>query len=170
MRRIFFPLLAGILLLTVQTTLMLSLPIHRIRPDLTLIFVQWLAFSYLPLPGGFLAFCLGYLLDLFSGNSFGLYTFSRTLLFYALYRFKDHFYLEGFVSQSFLAFISALLEGILLIILIAVFNPHPLPSFYISWFWILLPQSFFTGLISPLLLPLFDKGSAYLLQNNSKVL
>jgi rod shape-determining protein MreD len=164
MRRIALPFLTGILLLTVQTTLLLSLPIHRIRPDLMLIFTLWLVFSYPPLSGGLLAFSLGYLLDLFSGNTFGLYTFSRAALFFALYCFRDHFYLEGFFPQSFLVFISALLEGLLLIILIAIFNPHLLLSYYVSWAKVLLLQSFFTGLISPLLFLLFDKGSAYLLQ------
>jgi rod shape-determining protein MreD len=166
MRRIALPFLFGILLLTVQATLLLSLPIHRIRPDLLLIFTLWLSFSYPPVSGGILAFSMGYLLDLFSGNSFGLYTFSRTLLFYIIYCFKDHFYLEGLVSQLFLVFVSGLLEGLLLMILLFTLSPYPFQFFYASWATVLLPQSAVSGLIAPLLFSLFDKGSVYFLRRN----
>jgi rod shape-determining protein MreD len=163
MRRLTLPLLTGILLLTIQTTVLLALPIHRIRPDLMLILTLWLVFSYPPLSGGILVFVLGYLLDVFSGNSFGLYPFSRVLLFYVLYHFKDHFYLEGVVSQFFLTFISALVEGLFLTVLLVIFNPHPLQTFYGTWATVLLPQALFTGLISPLFFSLFERGAAYML-------
>src|SRR3990172_1430702 len=166
MRRIALPFLFGILLLTVQATLLLSLPIHRIRPDLLLIFTLWLSFSYPPVSGGILAFSMGYLLDFFSGNSFGFYTFSRTLLFYTIYCFKDHFYLEGLVSQLLLVFISGLLEGLLLMILLFTINPYPFQFFHVSWATVLLPQSAISGFIAPLLFSLFDKGSVYFLRRN----
>jgi rod shape-determining protein MreD len=165
MKRMILPFLAGVLLLTAQATVLLALPIHRIRPDLMLIFTLWIIFSFPPLSGGILVFALGYLLDLFSGNSFGLYTFSRILLFCVLYRFKDHFYLEGFVSQFFLVFISAFLEGLLLTVFLVILNPYPLRAFYGTWAAVLLPQAVFTGLISPLFFSLFEKGSAYILQD-----
>ena len=115
MKRILLFILLGILVLTLQTTLLRFFPIQRIRPDFMLIFTLYLGFSFPPIPGAILAFFLGYFVDLFSGNTFGLYTFSRPLLFYGAYLFKSKFYLEGFSSQFIFVFLLAFLEG----------SPHP---------------------------------------------
>ena len=70
MRRIVFPLLLGIVFLTLQTTLLTSLPIQRIRPDIILILILYLGLFYPPISGGILALFMGFLMDLFSGNVF----------------------------------------------------------------------------------------------------
>ncbi len=159
MKRILLLLLLGILLLTVQTTLLRSVPIQRVRPDFMLIFTLFLAFSVSPLPGGILAFLMGYLVDLFSGNTFGLYTFSRPLLFYVAYLFKSKFYVEGFSSQFIFVFLTACLEGVFVLILFTLLNPEPVFQRYPSVLLSLMPQSTFTALITPLFFPLFQKVS-----------
>jgi rod shape-determining protein MreD len=162
MRRIVFPLFLGILFLTLQTTLLRSLPVQRIRPDIVLILTLYLGFSYPLISGGILAFFMGYLMDLFSGNVLGLYTFSRPLIFYIAQLFKGRFYLEGFLSQFLFVFLSALVEGLLILILLNGLNPNPLGNLYPMLFTVLLPQSFFTGLITPILFFLLNKGSLLL--------
>ena len=107
MKRILLLFILGILFLTFQTTFLGFIPIQRIRPDFMLIFTLYLGFSSPPVPGAILAFFMGYLVDLFSGNTFGLYTFSRPLLFYGAYLFKSKFYVEGFSSQFIFVFLSA---------------------------------------------------------------
>jgi rod shape-determining protein MreD len=156
------PLLAGILFLVLQTTLLSCSPIQRVRPDLLLIFTLYLAFLFPPIFGGFLAFLMGYLMDLFSGNTLGFYTVSRPLVFLAAQFFKERFYLEGFSFQSLFAFIFSLLEGILVFVLMSAVRPLPLGSLYPLFFHFLLPQSFFTGLVTPLLFFVFQKGSSLL--------
>jgi rod shape-determining protein MreD len=162
MRRVVLPLFLGVLFLTLQTTLLMSLPIQRIRPDIALIFILYLGLSYPPISGGILAFFMGYLMDLFSGNVLGLYTLSRPLIFYIAQVFKDRFYLEGFLSQFLFVFLSALAEGFLLLILLNGLNPNPLGNLYPLLFTVLLPQSFSTGLVTPILFSLFRKGSLFL--------
>lgn len=162
MKRIILPLLAGILFLILQTTLFSSFPVQRIRPDILLIFTLYLAFLFPPISGGILAFLMGYLMDLFSGNTLGFYTFSRPLVFLAAQFFKERFYLEGFSFQSLFAFIFSLLEGILISILMNAVQPIPLGNLYPLFFTFLLPQSFFTGLATPLLFFVFQKGSSLL--------
>jgi rod shape-determining protein MreD len=162
MKRVVLPLLAGILFLILQTTLLSSFPTQRIRPDILLIFTLYLAFLFPPIFGGILAFFLGYLMDLFSGNTLGLYTFSRPLVFLAAQFFKERFYLEGFSFQFLFAFIFGLLEGILIFMLMVVLQPIPVGNLYPLLFTFLLPQSFFTGLVSPLLFFVFQKGSSLL--------
>jgi hypothetical protein len=52
-----------------------------------------------------------------------------------------------------------MVEGLLILILLNGFNPSPLANLYPLLFTYLLPQSFFTGLITPILFSLFNKGS-----------
>ena len=115
MRRFFLLLVAGILLLIVQTTWLSLFPVQRMRPDLLLIFTLYLAFLFPPFLGGILAFFTGYLMDLFSGNTLGLYAFSRTLVFFATQFLKERFYLEGFSFQFLFAFAFSFVEGGLLL-------------------------------------------------------
>jgi rod shape-determining protein MreD len=158
MSRIVLPLFLGVLFLTLQTTLLTSFSIQRIRPDIVLILLLYLGLSYPMVSGGILAFVLGYLMDLFSGNPFGLYTFCRPFIFCVVYLLKDRFYLEGFLSQFLLAVSLALVEGFLILILLNGLNPKPIGHLYPLFVTVLLPQSFCTGLITPALFSFFKKG------------
>lgn len=158
MKRIILPFLVGIFFLILQTTLLSSFPIQRFRPDILLIFTLYLAFLFPPIFGGILAFFMGYLIDLFSGNALGLYTFSRPLVFFAAQFFKERFYLEGFFSQFLFAFTFGLLEGALIFMLMSTLQAVSLLSLYPLFFNFLLPQSFSTGLVTPFLFLLFRKG------------
>ncbi len=165
MKRFALPLFAGVLFLIMQTTLLSFLPIQRIRPDILLIFTLYLTFLLPPISGGILAMCLGYLMDLFSGNALGFYTFTRPLLFFAAHFFKEQFYLEGFSSQFLFAFAFGLLEGFLIFVLLNALQPVSLGTLSPALFTFLLPQSFFTGLITPILFYLFQKvASPFFLQ------
>jgi rod shape-determining protein MreD len=127
------------------------LPIQRIRPDIILVLVLYWGFTLPPVSGGIHALFLGYLMDLFSGNSFGLYTFTRPLLFYLAQLFRGRFYLESLISQSLFVFIFALVEGLLILTLLAALNPAPLGNLYSPFFTFFLPQSFLTGMVTPVL-------------------
>ncbi len=163
MKRFVPLLLAGILLLILQTTWLSFFPIQRIRPDLLLIFTLYMAFVFPPFLGGILAFLMGYLMDLFSGNTLGLYAFSRTLAFFATQFLKERFYLEGFSFQFLFAFAFSILEGGFLLVLINGLEPVSFKNLYLSLLTFLLPQSFCTGLAALLLFPLFQKGTSLLL-------
>jgi len=151
MKRNAILLLLGILFLTFQTTLLSYHPIQRIRPDIILVLILYWGFTLPPVSGGIHALFLGYLMDLFSGNSFGLYTFTRPLLFYLAQLFKGRLYLESFPSQSLFVFVFALFEGLLILTLLAALNPAPLGNLYPPFFTFFLPQSFLTGMITPVL-------------------
>ncbi len=168
MKRVFLPFLVGILFLILQTTLLSSFPIQRIRPDILLIFTLYLAFSSSPILGGVLVFFMGYLMDLFSGNVMGFYTFSRPLVFFAAQFFKERFYLEGFYSRFLFAFIYSMLEGFLIFILMNAFYSTPLGNLYPLLVTFLLPQSLFTALVTPPLFFLFQQGSSFLFRQPEK--
>jgi len=168
MKRVIPPLLGGIFFLILQTTVLSSFPIQRVRPDILLIFTLYLAFLFPPIFGGILAFFIGYLMDLYSGNTLGFYTFSRPLIFFAAQFFKERFYLEEFSFQFLFAFIFGMLEGILILILMNALQPVSLGNLYPLLFTFLLPQSFFTGLATPPLFFLFQKGSSLLFHQPEK--
>ncbi len=168
MKRIVLPLLVGILFLVVQVTLLPFFPIQRVRPDLLLILTLFLAFLFPPISGGILAFCMGYLLDLFSGNALGFYALSRSLVFFTAHFFKGRIYLEGFYSQFLFAFMFSIVEGILILILMNALQFVPFGKLYPLFFTFHLPQSFFTGLVTPLFFLLFKKGSLLLFRQPEK--
>jgi len=162
MKRFLYPFLTGLLLLTFQATLLPAFTIHHVQPDVVLILILFLGFSYPTVLGGLVAFSLGFLLDLFSGNAFGLYTFTRPLIFFVAQLLRSHFYWKGVSFQFLFVFIFALLEGGLILLLVSGLNPSPFRNLYSSVIVDLLPQSIVTGLITPLLFPLFEKGSVVL--------
>jgi rod shape-determining protein MreD len=164
MKRNAILLLLGILFVTLQTTLLSYLPIRRIRPDIILVLILYWGFTLPTVSGGIHSLFLGYLMDLFSGNSLGLYTFTRPLLFYLAQLFRGRLYLESFASQSLFVFIFALLEGLLILTLLAALNPAPLGNLYPLFFTFFLPQSLFTGMITPILFFLLQKFSLTLFQ------
>jgi len=168
MKRVILPLLTGILFLILQTTLLSSYPIQRVRPDLLFIFTLYLAFLFPPVFGGILAFLMGYLMDLFSGNTLGFYTFSRPLVFFAAQFFKERFYLEGFSFQFLFAFIFGILEGILILTLMNALQPVSLGNLYILLLTFLLPQSFLTGIVTPPLFFILQKGASLLFRQPEK--
>jgi rod shape-determining protein MreD len=162
MRRILIPVFLGVFLITLQTTLLTILPVQRIRPDLVLILTLYMGLSSPLIAGGILAFFMGYLMDLFSGNVFGLFTLSRPLIFYLAQLFKSHFYLEGIFSQFLFTFLFSLAEGGFIAILLIALNSTPHTDLYPLFITFLLPQSLFTGLITPFLFSFFKKGSLLL--------
>ncbi len=157
-------LLTGIVFLTVQATLFVYLPIQRIRPDIVLILIIHWGLILRPVSGGLHVLFLGYLMDLFSGNPFGLYTFTRLLLFYLVQLFKSRFYLERILSQSLFVFLFALLEGLIILALLSALNPAPLRNLYPLFFTLYLPQSLLTAIIAPVVFFLLHRFSFTLFQ------
>jgi rod shape-determining protein MreD len=168
MKRVVLPLLAGVLFLILQATLLSSYPIQRIRPDLLFVFTLYLAFLFPPVFGGILAFLIGYLMDLFSGNTLGFYTFSRPLVFFAAQFFKERFYLEGFSFQFLFAFLFGILEGILILTLMNALQPVSHGNLSLLLLTFLLPQSFITGLATPPLFFILQKGASLLFPQPEK--
>ncbi len=162
MKRIIIPVFLVVLLLTLQTTWPALFFFRWIRPDFVLILTLYLGLFSSPISGGILAFSLGYLMDLFSGNGFGLLAFSRPLLFYSTQLFKDRIYLESFPSRSLFVFVFALTEGVIILILLKALNPEHLPNLYRQFFIVFLPQSLLTALLAPPLFSLFRRGSSLL--------
>ena len=166
MNRFLFFLLVGVFLVTLQTTLLTSFLVQRVRPDLVLILILYLGLSRTTVSGGMVAFLLGYLLDLFSGNAFGVYCFTRPLIFFISRLFQSRFYWEGFSFQCLFVLFFSLVEGCLVFLLLWSFTPSPPHTLYSFVVSPLLPQSVVTALITPFLFALFKKGTVRLTRDS----
>ena len=63
--------LLGVLLIVLQTTLLQYLPLWLGRPDFIFIFVAFVAYRFAWIPGIFLVFTLGWILDVVAGIQLG---------------------------------------------------------------------------------------------------
>ncbi len=158
MKRIATLLFIGMLFWVIQTT-WLSVPIiQKVRPDLLLLLTLFLGLSSSPIAGGMLAFFFGYLTDLFSGNGFGLFVFSRPLLFFGTQLFQNRLYLESVFSRSLFVFLFALAEGVFLLLLFHLFYPNSLLSPGLLFSTAFIPQCLATALFSSPLFTFLKKG------------
>jgi rod shape-determining protein MreD len=73
--------LFGLLLLTLESSLVKGLGLTHLRVDVTVILVMFMAVRANTLEGAIAAYGLGFLLDLWSGIPTGLYTFLAVLTF-----------------------------------------------------------------------------------------
>jgi len=110
MRRFFCPLLAGILLLTFQSTLLAYLPIHRFRPDIVLMMILFLAFLIPPSKGDSSPFV--WATSSISFREIPLaFMPSPNLLFLRRTNLQKPFLLEGSSFQFLFVLLLRLLEG-----------------------------------------------------------
>lgn len=159
MKKFGFLLILGIVLLSLQVVSGGFIPLPAMRPDLTLAFTLYLGFALSPLLGGGLAFALGYLTDLFTGNVFGFYALTRPLLFYGVQLYRSRFHLDGLPIQSFLAFLAAFLEGCLVVYLMMGLNATTVPNLSSKLLQVLLPQSVVTGITTPAIFVVLNRAS-----------
>ncbi len=159
MRRFFLPLLAGILLLTFQTTFLGVFPWKSVRPDLLLILTLYLSLTYPAALGSILALGMGLVMDAFSGSGFGLYTLLRPLIFFAAKLYRERFYLEGYSARFLFVIVFSVLEGVLVLVTLQILNPVPASKLIPFFFSSLLLHSVPTGLFALPVFRLLDWGS-----------
>jgi rod shape-determining protein MreD len=119
-------LAVGIALLVIQSNLYRligRLQIVGITPSLLLPLVVFMGVhEYSIARGAALAFLLGYLLDLFSAAPIGLFTFITVATFVVARAAGVRLAAQTLLTKIALAFAFALLEGVLIIVLTAIFG------------------------------------------------
>ncbi len=74
-------LIVGVLLIVFQTTILLTLPAWFGSPDLLFILIVFIAYRFDSLRGFFLAFLLGWMMDVVAGLYLGVYVIEYLLVF-----------------------------------------------------------------------------------------
>lgn len=116
-------LLAGVLLLLAQTALGRVLWSEYPVPSLVLPMVLYMSVGAFSLARGVsLAFVLGYLTDIFSGGSLGLWTFTLVSIFLLARVAGLKLFLHGVVFQVVLTFVASCVAGVGMMGLLLVFD------------------------------------------------
>jgi rod shape-determining protein MreD len=117
-----------------QTTLFNPGRLGRFYIDLTLILIIYLSLTTEIRGGVFFAFLSGYMIDLFSGASLGLYVISRLSLFVIIRFIVTKIYSDRFIVHILIIFFSIIYEWLFLYSLFSInfdLNAVPAPSFII---------------------------------------
>jgi rod shape-determining protein MreD len=144
----------SMLLIVFQRTLLNLLFGGKITLEISLVLVIYAGFRFGIVRGGLLAFFLGFLLDVVSGTTPGLYTFIYTLIFFFSYLLSMRVYAERMILIMGVTFICAMLEGC--IVLLVYQLVYGLDVFY-NLLKIFLPQALVAGVLSPAVFAVFNR-------------
>ena len=148
-------LFLGLVIISVQSTILHNFQYSAVTPDLTLIFVIYLGIFYGQIGGILLSFFLGYMLDIVSGSPFGVYTLLRIVIFILTKQATKNFYFGGILPQLSFVFLLSILDGILLVLVLYLSGSVViLGSLAIK---IVMIQTFLTVIVSPVLFYFFGK-------------
>ncbi|MDC3958329.1 hypothetical protein [Polyangium jinanense] len=152
-------LAVGVALLIIQSNLYRligRLQIAGITPSLLLPLVVFMGVhEYSIARGAALAFLLGYLLDLFSAAPIGLFTFITVATFVVARAAGVRLAAQTLLTKVALAFAFALLEGVLIVVLTAIFGtdtarPRALAT-------LVAPHAIGTAIFAPLVFSLAER-------------
>lgn len=103
--------LAGIVALLLQTTILHAVSGGRAIPDLVLILCVFLGLYEHNVGGATGAFLFGYMLDSFSGSVVGLNAFAMTTVYLVVYLASRRLWMDNAVSGIAMVFLATFLKG-----------------------------------------------------------
>ena len=132
MRGYFWDIILLLGLLIIQTVILGSMPV---KMDFTFLVIIRVAFYASLLPGIFFVLIAGWLMDVFSGNSCGMFMLIYPLLFLLIKKIDRHVDMDSFFIESLFALIAGILETVLIISIISFFyNSFSLSIMHVSFF------------------------------------
>lgn len=149
----------GILLLVVQSNLFHligPLEIAGATPSLLLPLVIFMGVhEYSIARGAALSFLLGYLLDTFAASPVGLFTFISVATFVIARAAGVRLAAQTLLTKVALAFVFALLEGLLIVVLTAIFGADPARPRALAV--LVPPHAISTAIVAPLIFRLAER-------------
>lgn len=151
----------GILLLILQAQVhrvLGHIPLAGISPNLVLPLILFTGVhEYSLARGAALAFILGYFLDLFAGAPVGLHTFVSVSVFVLARTAGVRLAAQTMLTQLALALGFALIEGVMIVVLLAIFRDAKTMYPVRALLPLLVPHALGTAVISPLVFRLAEK-------------
>ena len=141
--------LLGVLLIVLQTTLLQYLPLWLGRPDFIFIFVAFVAYRFAWIPGIFLVFTLGWILDVVAGIQLGIYPLMCLLTLTGLKLLTNKSPVKETTYQIPLVGVSYFLVQMFMYFVCSLSSPDLLPE----WSWGVTLQR--TALVMVSAIPLF---------------
>jgi rod shape-determining protein MreD len=152
-------LAVGVALLIVQSNLFRligRLQIPGATPSLLLPLIVFMGVhEYSIARGAALAFLLGYLLDLFAAAPMGLFTFITVTTFVVARAAGVRLAAQTLLTKVALAFVFALIEGVLIVVLTAIFGTDTARPRALSL--LVAPHAISTALFAPLVFALAER-------------
>ena len=130
-----------------------ALSIAGVKPDLTFIAVIYFAYSFGSFYGELTGFISGILHDAISNSPLGLLAFPKMALGYFVGMFGRSILKQNIITIFLMLFSASIIKGIITLFLCYLFHEASLSAV----FNIILPESFYNGLLAPPLFFLFDK-------------
>lgn len=157
----------GFVMLLLQAAVATMVPMHGYAPNLLLAIVIYLGISgdVSMVRGASISFALGYFYDAFCGSPMGLQTFTLVASFMVARGAGLRLFPKGLIFQVLLTFIMAVLCGVTILALRAIFEP-PAPfasndaPYHVR---VVLEYSAVTALLSPLVFSVVRKLDSFLL-------
>lgn len=149
MRRYYFFILVLLAIFFVQLVFSGKVNPIRIKPDFLLIALIFFNFYADFKESVGVALFAGFLKDSFTSGIFGMSIFSFLVCTILLAQYKRYIYREDLILKVVLVFLISLVNGLLnyFVILLRVSAP-----FFTSFFLVILPESLYTTLVSPLVI------------------
>ncbi len=144
--------LGAVFLILQASVIAFILPKH-FQPDIILIIVFFVGFRFATWNGVLIAFCLGYLADLFSGNVLGISSFALIIDYLIVYFMVKSLYFNNFYPQLLGGIILELIYIYLIFILSYLFQER---TVVLSFSGMALPRAIVTGILTPFLIMLFE--------------
>jgi len=141
--------LLGVSLIVLQTTLLQYLPLWLGRPDFIFIFVAFVAYRFAWIPGIFLVFTLGWILDVVAGIQLGIYPLMCLLTLTALKILTNKSPVKEATYQIPLVGISYFLVQMFMYFICSLSSPDLLPE----WSWVVTLQR--TAIVMVSAIPMF---------------
>ena len=153
----------GLALLLVQENLFRVLrfvPTHGFVPSLVFPLIVFMGVhEYSIARGAALAFLLGYLLDVFAAAPVGLFTFITVATFVVSRGAGVRLAAQTFLTKLALAFGFGLVEGVLIVVLTAIFGNDPARPRSLAY--LVAPHAIATAIFAPLVFRLAERVHAF---------
>ncbi len=159
MRDLIALFIAGIILLLLQTTLFHHLPFLCKRIDLLAILAAYCGLYLDTARGSVLSLSLGYMMDTLCGGFLGLYAGLYLFISFVARLCWRHIIVKSAIHESGIVVFSILISGLFFVLVLrGLFSGYStLPSLLA----VVLVQTFLTGMISPMLFPIFRRVSGH---------
>ena len=149
----------GVALLILQSNLFRligSLHVPGVTPSLLLPLIVFMGVhEYSMARGAALAFTLGYLLDVFAAAPNGLFTFITVAVFVVSRAAGVRLAAQTLLTKFALAFVFALVQGVLIVILTTIFGADPARPRALAF--LVLPHALSTALCAPFIFSLAER-------------
>ncbi|HKY10010.1 MAG TPA: rod shape-determining protein MreD [Candidatus Binatia bacterium] len=152
--------LVGIFLILLQSTFLHLLPLGGIVPDLVLVLCVYLGLHHPTVGAALGSFVLGYSIDVVSNRLLGLNAFAMTLVFLSVYLSSRTIWLHHPVVSSLIVLFAAVIKGVALVLLWAVFLSTD--GFWLGAAKYIIMEALLAALLAPLVFALLRYSESYM--------